>query len=184
MDKGPNALPLLLVTEAIREFTSHFKSPSGAADRSNLEAEISRFGRKPGFAMTSQLLRSAPEFVDSIRDIADFLDAKFTPALFDVVGKMAIQGQTITLSFPKQPIWFTAVIGDRPALPGSMTDDALAWYRAYAAFFIGVYSGAFIHFGFDVLSWFDCEPNGDNLTFTFKLQELDGSLEFGGNYHE
>jgi hypothetical protein len=90
----------------------------------------------------------------------------------------------MTLSFPTQPIWFTAVIGEGAVLPSRMGDDAPEWFRAYAAFFVGVCSGAFIHFGFDVLSWFDCEPNGDNLTFTFKLQELDGSLKFGGNYHD
>jgi hypothetical protein len=47
-------LPFLdCVTEAIREFAAHFKSPSTAADRSNLQVEITRFGRKPGFTMTS-----------------------------------------------------------------------------------------------------------------------------------
>jgi hypothetical protein len=69
-------LSQLLVTEAIREFERWFE---GTNDKwTHAEKHICQLGRKPGFAMTSQLLQSGQETISSFDDIIKFLTCRLS----------------------------------------------------------------------------------------------------------
>jgi hypothetical protein len=172
---GP--LPHLLVTEAIRELEKHFE---GISDRSALiEMHIANMGRKPGFAMVSQICRGGPESFEKIEDILAFVAGKFCQTLFGLPCKYAWNAATKTLSLSftdSLPAWFQCL-----APPGAaLTPQQTFWFRSYAYFFGGVFCGALLHFGYRTVASLDQKSN-TLLAWNIKMDELDGTWEFASN---
>jgi hypothetical protein len=181
-DRGaPHPLAQLLVTEAIREFEKRFEGTNNKTAR--IESQIRKLGRKPGFAMTSQLLRASTESVDGLEEIARFLGTKFTPAIFGVQPKTDVnQAQkSLRIMFDRLPSWFLSIAPPPSggAAPGLSPEHF--WWRSYASFLIGVYTGALVHLGQKVTSREISAteaPRGYQLILHFGLEELDGTWEF------
>jgi hypothetical protein len=158
-------LPQLLVTEAINDVKDHFRSQDPDSVQGEIEFQIRRLGRKPGFSMVAQLLRSSPD----PPQITAALATVVTPRLFDVRADVALAQDEMTLSitFPVgPPHWFQSFIGH------TMSSTEQFWFRAYASFIIGVYEGAILHFGYASNASFDHGPDGTSLAFTFALRKL------------
>jgi hypothetical protein len=174
--RGANPLAQLLVTEAIREFERRF---NGMNDKSaRVEQHIYNLGRKPGFAMTSQLLRSGQESITTIEEIGRFLAQKFSSTIFGVSATKtdaSLASNSLAIHFTdKLPAWF-ASIQPPPAQPP--TPDQTFWFRCYASFVVGVFSGALLHFGYRVtLHAFDPRPGA--LIISYRFEPLDGTWEY------
>lgn len=176
-DDKSNPLPQLLVTEAIRELAQRFE---GMNDKeAHIENHICALGRKPGFAMASQLCRAGQESVEGPEDIAKFLGTKFTPALFNVPAQCQISGKTLTITFGDRrlPTWFNCLQNPDGSQP---TAEQSFWTRAYAFFMSGVYAGALLHFGQKATPKWNQKPEAPR-AFVFTLEELDGTWEFSAN---
>jgi hypothetical protein len=174
--RGANPLAQLLVTEAIREFECRFDGMSDKALR--VEHHICKLGRKPGFAMASQLLRSGQENVAALDEIGRFLAQKFSPTIFGVQAtKFDTSPSPIgfTINFAeKLPAWFSSILS-APSQP--MTPDQTFWFRCYASFVVGVFAGALLHFGFRV-TWQTFELRAGALTISYRCDALDGAWEY------
>jgi hypothetical protein len=178
--KSANCLAQLLVTEAIREFGRRF---DGTNDKwTHVEKHICQLGRKPGFAMTSQLLRSGQESIYSLEDIVKFLTSKLSAQAFGVQatrGEIYSNPRAIAIHYTdKLPSWFYSVVA-----PGaqSLLPEQKTWFRCYAYFMIGVFSGALVHFGFRVICHDPDIRAGTQLLINFGLEELDGTWEFSAS---
>jgi hypothetical protein len=182
-DRGAaHPLAQLLVTEAIREFEERFEGTNNKI--AHIESQIRKLGRKPGFAMVSQLLRTSTESIDQIDDIARFLSLRLTPALFAVQAKAETTAnpKTIRILFDRLPPWFYS-ISPAPITgnTASLSPEQPFWWRAYASFLIGVYTGALLHFGLKVINRDIGGPevrSGIHIVLTFGLEELEGTWEF------
>jgi hypothetical protein len=175
---SPNPVPQLLVTEAIRQFEAHFsESPEKA---SLVETEISRLGRKPGFAATAQLLRSIPDPADTLKDITDFLAGRFSIALFDVQAVPVMGKDAIKVRYgDRLPAWFASLTTPH----GEIIEQAGRWFNGFAYFMIGLFSGALLHFGYRLIGPASYDFTSGALTFTFRAEKIDAVWEFGGNFH-
>lgn len=174
-----NPLPQLLVTEAIRELSKRFENMNDK--NSHIEKHIGALGRKPGFAMASQLCRTGQENVESLDEICKFIAGKFSQAIIGMSAKHTLtqQGSKIlNLTFEKLPSWFNCLVN-----PGSqqLSPDQQFWFRCYASFIMGVYSGALLHFGYKTIQR---EPKiGTPLVLSLVIEDLDGTWEFSANMH-
>jgi hypothetical protein len=175
---APNPVPQLLVMEAISEFEAHFHDCPEKGNR--LDIEVSRLGRKPGFSATSQLLRSSNDIGDTLKDIAEFLAGRFSTALFDVPAKPTIQKDVLKLAFADRlPGWFASLV----VQPGQVLEEQQLWFRGFAQFVIGLYSGALLHFGYRLIGPGLYDFTAGVLTFSLRVEKLDAVWEFGGNFH-
>jgi hypothetical protein len=155
----------LLVTEAINEIKDHFRSQDPDSVRPQIEFQIARLGRKPGFSMVAQLLRSSPDPTDITATLATVVTARLFETHADVV--MAPDGATLKITFPGgPPPWFQSFVGR------VMGNTERFWFRAYASFVLGVYAGAILHFGYETDASFEHEPDGTGLAFTFSLRKF------------
>jgi hypothetical protein len=180
-DRGaPHPLPQLLVTEAIREFEKRFEGTNNKTAR--IENQIRKLGRKPGFAMVSQLLRASTESVDGLDDIARFLGGRFTQTIFGVQAKAEIiqTPKSLRITFDRLPSWFLSIAPPSGGAAAGLSPEHF-WWRSYASFLIGVYTGALLHLGQKVTSR-DISAaearGGSQLILLFVLEELDGTWEF------
>jgi hypothetical protein len=174
-DTPGNPLPLLLVAEALREFDAHF--PESPEKASQMESQMIRLGRKPGFACTAQLLRSAPDLGGSPKDIAEFLGARVSVAIVDIPARASFDSTNLSMKFTYErlPAWFVPIIGEPHRQP---------WVQGFAHFLMGFFSGALLHFGYRTVGPLGTyELTASALTLTFRVQQLDAAWEFGGNYH-
>jgi hypothetical protein len=175
---SPNPVPQLLVIEAIREFEAHFADCPEKA--SLIATEIGRLGRKPGFAVTAQLLRSIPDPGDTLKDITDFLAGRFSVALFDIQAVPGMGNNTIKIKYgDRLPAWFTPLTTPQ----GEVLEQAGRWFNGFADFMVGLFSGALLHFGYRLIGPASYEFTTGALTFTFRAAKLDAVWEFGGNFH-
>lgn len=170
----PNTLSLLLVTEAIREFSKHFENMN---DKNvHIEDRICNLGKKPGFALVSQLIRnsnaSEPE---KLEEIGLFLGKNVTHALFSLTARSSVNNyKNIVLQFSNGlPSWFNCI-----AAPGSTMDaEQTFWFRNYAQFLIGVYLGALTHLGIKATARLEHAVPG-SLVISFECVSLEGTWEF------
>jgi hypothetical protein len=178
---GANPLAQLLVTEAIREFDRQFNGMSNKSSR--VEQHICNLGRKPGFVMTSQLLRSGQENVATLDEIGRFLAQKFSPTIFGVPATKydtSLASNSLAIHFTdKLPAWFASI---QPSPTQPMTPDQTFWFRCYGSFVVGVFSGALLHFGYRVREHvFDPRPGALIISYRFEL--LDGAWEYTAGLH-
>jgi hypothetical protein len=133
-------------------------------------------GRKPGFGMASQLLLGTSDFFDGIEHVTDFIATKYSLALFGVQAtrSVAAGGKGFTITFDNKPSWFNFI---GPAT-NSLTPEQTFWFRAYAHFMLGIFTGALLHFGLKATGSLDPTPP---LSFVFSLKDLEGTWEFTAN---
>lgn len=176
-DKFVNPIPQLLVTEAIHEFEKKFENMTDKA--AHIELNICNLGIKPGFAIASQICRKEPNDYENLEDISKFLSTRFTQSLFNVPAVKTLTPQKVlTISFPdKLPSWFNSII-----TPGNaqQSSNSIFWFRAYAYFLLGLYSGALLHFGYKATPALSSDKQ-PSLNLSFKLEPLEGSWEFMSN---
>ncbi|OHS94859.1 hypothetical protein TRFO_10773 [Tritrichomonas foetus] len=173
MSDDKNTLPLLLVTEAIRELEKRFE---GMNDKTNhIETHICNLGKKPGFVMTSQILRNGSD-IEGLEEICKFIATRFSQSVFSVQAKPSLsQSKIFTLTFvERSPSWFQCLIPPN----SSATPQQMFWFRAYGHFVMGVFCGALLHFGYKATPSFE---KNSPLTLSFKLEELEGTWEFASN---
>lgn len=179
-DKNSYPLPQLLVMEAIRELEKRF---SGISDREkHVFQHVLNLGKKPGFSMVSQLLRqsnSSTDF-DTEEDVIKFIGSKLSVAVFGIAAKCSHNSvrKEFELQYTeKLPNWFSSLV-----VPGKQTPQHDFWIKAYAYFLVGVFTGAFLHFGYKatLANTLD-EKIGKYLCFTFKYEKLTGTWEFSSN---
>lgn len=133
--------------------------------------------------MASQLCRSGQDSVEGLEEIAKFLGGKFSSALFNVSAQCQLTGkpradQKLTVSFAEKhlPSWFNCL---QSSDGGQLTPEQTFWFRGYAFFVMGVYSGALLHFGYKATP--RLQKIGPSLCLVFLLEELDGTWEFSAN---
>ncbi|OHT10035.1 hypothetical protein TRFO_20838 [Tritrichomonas foetus] len=173
-DKYVSPLPQLLVSEAIHEFEKKYENMTDKS--THIEINICNMGVKPGFAMASQMCRNGQDF-ETLDDICKFLTTRFSQTLFKVTAKYVLSPQKVlSITFPeKVPSWFNCIVSPN----GSMTPQQIFYFRAYAYFFLGLFQGAFLHFGYKATPALDNKP--PLLSLLFRLESLDGSWEFMSN---
>ncbi|KAH0786336.1 hypothetical protein GPJ56_009722 [Histomonas meleagridis] len=176
--KHGNPIPQLLVTEAIRQLQNKY---DGMTDRDkHVYAQVFNLGKKPGFAMASQLCRSGLDY-ETAEDACKFISTKFSLAVFGVQAKLNFNGseKTFQLQFTdKLPSWFGSLV-----VPGKQNQQHDFWIKAYAHFLSGVYSGALLHFGYkSTLDNAFEEKAGKPFCLGFHFEELTGTWEFSSNY--
>jgi hypothetical protein len=175
---APNPVPHLLVIEAIREFESHFQDFPEKA--SLVETELNRLGRKPGFSATAQLLRSANDPGDSLKEISEFLAGRLSRALFDASATGSIVKDMVQIRYgDRLPGLFTALASAQ----GEVSEEQKPWFNGFAHFMIGLFAGSLLHFGYRLIGPASYEFTAAGLAFTFRVEKLDAVWEFGGNYH-
>ena len=161
-----NTLTHLLVTEAIRELEKQFE---GTSEKSvPIESHLFELGKKPGFALVGLLSRSGQDF--ELEDIPKFLANRVSPVVLGCSAQNSqISNRVISIIYKKtsssqMPHWFTA-------LSGSPSPQQQMWVKAYASFYMGVFTGALTHMGYHVSPKF--ETTQTTLEFKFTVEELD-----------
>ena len=161
------ALIQLIISEAIKDLQSRFE---GATDNSEqIESHLFELGKKPGFALIGLLSRSGQDF--ELEDIPKFLGNRFSPIILNVPAQnVSLSNHTILLQYKKtqstqMPQWFTA-------LSGPANTQQQLWLKAYASFYMGVFTGALTHMGYRVTPSFE-QPSPTSLDFKFTVDELD-----------
>ena len=170
MNEDRNPLPLLLVTEAIRELENLNDK------NSQLSSHICNLGKKPGFVMVA-LIQTNPADFENLDVICRFIANQFSREVFNSTAKYNLTSNTFTLTYDKAPSWFQSlspIINAGTSLQTSPTPQQF-WFQSYAHFLLGVFCGAFLHFGYDAKpSLAKLSP----LTLSFKLEELQETWEF------
>ena len=170
-------LPQLLVSEAIRELQKKYEN---ALDKTtHIEMEICQMGIKPGFAIASQLCRDSAD-INTFDDIVKFLVSRFSPALFNLTPQSKIdKANVLKISYAdKLPSWFNCVLSS-PGLP--MTPGQIFWFRSYAYFILGLYSGALLHFGYKATVALE-NASLPSLRMLFRFEHLDGAWDYVANH--
>ena len=170
MSDKPFQLPLLLVTEAIRELEQRFANMNDK--NSHIETHICNLGKKPGFVLVAQLLRSSNE-CESLDEKFKFIANRFCNDVFQAKASYTSQNNNLTITFNEVPPWFRCL---NPST--QHTPQQIFWFRAYGHFVMGVICGALLHFGIKATPKFD---NSSPLTLSFKYEELQGTWEFASN---
>lgn len=167
-------LPQLLLNEAILLFEKQYE---GALDKDpKIETAVRLLGRKPGFAMIAQLIRDRDDFTD-VDDIMKFIGSTFSTTLFGAMPFTEYDGKTkkfVKYTFTKQPPSYMSCL----CTPKTPTSPKITfWFRCYAYFIIGVYQGAFLHFGYKTLPSMEIRE-GWILSISFHVIKINDQLEF------
>ena len=154
-DKSVNKLPLLLVTEAIREFDKKFENMTDK--NTHVELNICALGVKTGFAMASQICRRDTSDIETLDDICKFLAGRFSQILFNVTATKNLSPQKVLniIFSDKLPAFFNSIIA-----PGNQQQppESIFWFRSYGFFLLGLYQGALLHFGYKATPALDKQP--------------------------
>lgn len=172
-----NPLPLLLVTEAIRELSKRFENLS--EKESHIEHHICNLGKKPGFVMASHLILNSQD-VEGFDEMCKFIATTFSKAMFNIQTKYQINNtgtsKKLTITFSEKIPLFQCLMPSG----NHMNQQQQFWFNSYAQFVMGLYCGALLHFGYKAIPEFK-QGELSSLTFSFLLEELEKTWEFSAN---
>jgi len=176
MESISSDLTQLLVTEAVREMEKYFEKSN---DKDfHIEAHIFEMGLKPGFAIASQLCSEGQDVLN-IEEAGKFIATNLSQKLFNSRARYEVNKNVLVVQFKAPfPFWFKFLSN----LDGKSSKSENFWFRSYASFFSGVFTGALTHFGFKSQASFSLSSTSE-LVFKFETLDLDGSWGFSSIMH-
>lgn len=176
-----NSLTHLIISEAVKYLENKYDLEGIPEKNGPIEAHMCELGKKPGFALIGLICKNGQDF-ESIDDAGKFLATRFSNIILNSPGSYSITSspqKSIIITYPK--VDRIALFG---CLSGQSTHQSSFWFKNYAAFFQGVFTGALTHMGYSVTSSFE-QPNAQSLQYKFVVEELDQSStwEFDAKSH-
>ncbi|EAY13989.1 hypothetical protein TVAG_491280 [Trichomonas vaginalis G3] len=170
MESASNNLTFLIVSEAIRDLLKRF---DGMNDRDlQIETRIFELGRKPGFAFASFICIDDIS-VNTETEAAKFLVIAVAAKILGTKGIIEVKDGQISITFKVIPQQLRCLT----SADGLFSPEQLFWYRCYANFIAGVFSGVLTHFGYKVFASFE-PPSITELKFNFQVEKLEGNWTF------